>query len=106
MHLLRDAESRCRTAAHRQRGMSFCFQAEDGIRDYKVTGVQTCALPISIPKAPSGTTEVFPAIVGGKAGTVYLSWQDNRTGRFNTWFRSSTDGGRTWGTEVDRKSVV
>src|SRR5256885_12377833 len=22
------------------------FQAEDGIRDYKVTGVQTCALPI------------------------------------------------------------
>src|SRR5256885_7568806 len=32
--------------------MSFCylvffFQAEDGIRDYKVTGVQTCALPIS-----------------------------------------------------------
>src|SRR5256885_17170537 len=27
----------------------FC-QAEDGIRDYKVTGVQTCALPISIAK--------------------------------------------------------
>src|SRR6266566_6586081 len=30
--------------------MFFCFfffQAEDGIRDYKVTGVQTCALPIS-----------------------------------------------------------
>src|SRR5256885_1223927 len=23
----------------------FFFQAEDGIRDYKVTGVQTCALP-------------------------------------------------------------
>src|SRR3989454_6508445 len=26
----------------------FFFQAEDGIRDYKVTGVQTCALPIYI----------------------------------------------------------
>ena len=26
----------------------FFFQAEDGIRDYKVTGVQTCALPICI----------------------------------------------------------
>src|SRR3954462_1139513 len=26
---------------------SFC-QAEDGIRDYRVTGVQTCALPISL----------------------------------------------------------
>src|SRR5688500_20334498 len=24
----------------------FFLQAEDGIRDYKVTGVQTCALPI------------------------------------------------------------
>src|SRR4030065_1380524 len=24
----------------------FCFQAEDGIRDSSVTGVQTCALPI------------------------------------------------------------
>ena len=25
----------------------FFFQAEDGIRDTSVTGVQTCALPIS-----------------------------------------------------------
>src|SRR6266567_8348812 len=30
----------------------FFFQAEDGIRDLTVTGVQTCALPISA--APSG----------------------------------------------------
>src|SRR5256885_12244191 len=31
--------------------MEQCFfvQAEDGIRDYKVTGVQTCALPICQP---------------------------------------------------------
>ena len=28
-------------------GWSFFFQAEDGIRDGLVTGVQTCALPIS-----------------------------------------------------------
>src|SRR5258706_565533 len=27
----------------------FFFQAEDGIRDWSVTGVQTCALPISKP---------------------------------------------------------
>src|SRR5262249_57275818 len=26
--------------------VSFFFQAEDGIRDWSVTGVQTCALPI------------------------------------------------------------
>src|ERR1035437_1893005 len=29
----------------------FFFQAEDGIRDIGVTGVQTCALPISPPSA-------------------------------------------------------
>src|SRR5262249_57349103 len=28
-------------------GCFFFFQAEDGIRDWSVTGVQTCALPIS-----------------------------------------------------------
>src|SRR5258706_8681196 len=32
----------------------FFFQAEDGIRDWSVTGVQTCALPISM-EAPSST---------------------------------------------------
>src|SRR5690606_40772377 len=30
--------------------MLFFFQAEDGIRDFHVTGVQTCALPISSQK--------------------------------------------------------
>src|SRR5256885_2126534 len=35
---------------HLERGLAlFFFQAEDGIRDYKVTGAQTCALPISAP---------------------------------------------------------
>ena len=30
----------------------FFFQAEDGIRDTSVTGVQTCALPILVPSEP------------------------------------------------------
>src|SRR3712207_8738711 len=34
------------------------FQAEDGIRDIGVTGVQTCALPIS-PPPPISTTRSF-----------------------------------------------
>src|SRR3712207_7043707 len=34
---------------HPRRGMFFFFQAEDGIRDIGVTGVQTCALPILFP---------------------------------------------------------
>src|SRR5437868_9978353 len=32
----------------RRRHCDFFFQAEDGIRDRNVTGVQTCALPISL----------------------------------------------------------
>src|SRR5207249_8235171 len=32
----------------------FFFQAEDGIRDRNVTGVQTCALPISPPRRLGG----------------------------------------------------
>src|SRR2546426_11730932 len=40
----------------RLRCIFFFFQAEDGIRDYKVTGVQTCALPISFAQTfPTGT---------------------------------------------------
>src|SRR6266850_4325794 len=44
-----------------ERCFFFFFQAEDGIRDYKVTGVQTCALPIWLrgifgsPTAPCAT---------------------------------------------------
>src|SRR5438093_12320384 len=33
----------------------FFFQAEDGIRGWSVTGVQTCALPISDPNADVGS---------------------------------------------------
>src|SRR5690606_40819865 len=36
----------------------FFFQAEDGIRDFHVTGVQTCALPISPDSVPRGTHRV------------------------------------------------
>src|SRR5205823_7333735 len=46
---------RARTRAQgRQRdALYFFFQAEDGIRDKLVTGVQTCALPISFLSASS-----------------------------------------------------
>src|SRR3989454_2180299 len=39
----------------------FFFQAEDGIRDYKVTGVQTCALPISRAVAGGRSWAATPA---------------------------------------------
>src|SRR5260370_1998720 len=39
--------------SHRWLFNFFFFQAEDGIRDSSVTGVQTCALPISEATPPS-----------------------------------------------------
>src|SRR5690606_39400326 len=43
----------------------FFFQAEDGIRDFHVTGVQTCALPISA--LSSGEFSAATACVGAGA---------------------------------------
>src|SRR5690606_23694098 len=44
------------------RNRYFFFQAEDGIRDFHVTGVQTCALPISEQKDhPELANRIFTA---------------------------------------------
>src|SRR6266581_1967563 len=37
----------------------FFYQVEDGIRDGRVTGVQTCALPICSPKVNCGGTQML-----------------------------------------------
>src|SRR3712207_7584412 len=47
----------------------FFFQAEDGIRDIGVTGVQTCALPILL---PSTTDRATPDHTPVRSGTA--SW--------------------------------
>src|SRR3972149_10799169 len=38
----------------------FFFQAEDGIRDLTVTGVQTCALPISFQPEMEDPSNILP----------------------------------------------
>src|SRR2546430_6496600 len=56
----------------------FFFQAEDGIRDLTVTGVQTCALPISRSNTSSfrsGTTDTLPPLYsysGGLSASLVL----------------------------------
>src|SRR5256885_5483614 len=61
--------------ARRLHVLVFFFQAEDGIRDYKVTGVQTCALPISTsrtwappPGSPRAVTPIPPPRSKGSVG--------------------------------------
>src|SRR2546430_5010033 len=51
----------------------FFFQAEDGIRDLTVTGVQTCALPISpqdIRETVEKVIQTPAAIMATNAGTL------------------------------------
>src|SRR2546421_112085 len=45
---LRAFSGRLHDRIRKTRCLYFFFQAEDGIRDLIVTGVQTCALPISV----------------------------------------------------------
>src|SRR5439155_7910816 len=57
----------------RNRLVFFFFQAEDGIRDGHVTGVQTCALPISDAscRARSGLTQT--ELAGERFSKEYVS---------------------------------
>src|SRR2546426_11191755 len=72
----------------------FFFQAEDGIRDYKVTGVQTCALPISLESAVSGgmllqeqsNFEIEQYFQDGKEDVSYTD--DNLEERLEYYLRS------------------
>src|SRR5687768_18589893 len=63
----------------------FFFQAEDGIRDVAVTGVQTCALPISywygrtVPQPSMATAE---AMMSRRARTVRSTFLRFRIFRF------------------------
>src|SRR6266496_5905270 len=55
----------------------FFFQAEDGIRDLYVTGVQTCALPISITRSTSSGGKVLvraPSAIRSVIGGGEDSW--------------------------------
>src|SRR5437763_9098276 len=54
-------------------GQNFFFQAEDGIRDTSVTGVQTCALPIFTAPASRHDSRISgvkckPAVGAAKIG--------------------------------------
>src|SRR5271167_293724 len=64
------------------RGVFFFFQAEDGIRDRNVTGVQTCALPICARRAAvSRTARCLAHTAGAKCSP--RSVRSNEAGRRN-----------------------
>src|SRR3712207_713422 len=58
-----------------------CFQAEDGIRDIGVTGVQTCALPISDPVDPDVVDQARAGAAGQRLAGLVLDDVGQRAGR-------------------------
>src|SRR5690349_22149651 len=87
----------------------FFFQAEDGIRDLYVTGVQTCALPIS------GRYTVYPSLDGGDTFNSLgctlpdSGWcrpaSDHRTGVHLLYAVCGNDGGSEIGRASCRERV-
>src|SRR5690606_429956 len=62
--------------------LCFFFQAEDGIRDFHVTGVQTCALPI-LYLYQNGFLHAKTIVVDGKLSSVGTANIDVRSFRLN-----------------------
>jgi hypothetical protein len=73
----------------------------------------------SMSSAPDGVESCFPAIVAGAAGDIRIAWMDTRMSdmRFNdpkarnqpvwnTFYRSSTNGGATWSAEAQLSGQV
>jgi len=69
-----------------------------------------------VSRAPVGANNAFPALVATGNGDVRIAWMDDRNGfdagsndpnaRWNTYYRSSTDGGATWSTESQLSAFV
>src|SRR5436309_948661 len=83
----RGAIFRARPRSLACRSLYFFFQAEDGIRDFHVTGVQTCALPISrTPSVRSSSAstrlhETTPAFVAAYAAAPAIGRLAAKIGR-------------------------
>ena len=79
-------------------------------------GGSTWSAPTDVSLAPAGSNNAFPALVARGDGDVRIAWMDDRNGhdaggndpaaRWNTWYRTSTDGGSTWSPETQLSQYV
>ncbi len=61
--------------------------------------------PVGVSAAERSVEHAFPAIVAGNSGDVRIAWMDARntfrnSPYWNTYYRSSSNGGATWGDEI------
>src|SRR5687767_15292822 len=93
-------------SSQHRRCSNFFFQAEDGIRDKLVTGVQTCALPISA-RTKGAAAGLFArhttALQPGAA--VLVGWQPARADRgYRSVNRADADSMRRTAMQIGRAS--
>src|SRR5256886_17450798 len=74
-------------------GLVVCVQAEDGIRDLTVTGVQTCALPILVLSLEMSAQQIVQRMLCAEAK---VDSQAVRTGYLSSsdWHRLTAAAGR------------
>jgi hypothetical protein len=76
------------------------------------TAGDTWSSRLNVSTAPSTVEHAFPAITAGEAGDVRIAWMDTRNQDarnrplWNTFYRSSTNGGATWSAESRISSYV
>jgi hypothetical protein len=62
---------------------------------------------VNLSSAGQGIEHAFPAIVAGSAGDVRVAWMDSRnSSAWNTYYKSSSNGGATWSEETRISSYV
>jgi hypothetical protein len=71
------------------------------------TAGDTWSPRLNVSTAASSVEHAFPALAAGEAGDVRIAWMDTRNNpRWNTYYRSSTNGGATWSAESKISSYV
>jgi hypothetical protein len=71
------------------------------------TAGETWSAAADVSLAAKGVEHAFPALVAGEAGDVRIAWMDTRRASlWNTFYRSSSNGGATWSAESRLSSYV
>ena len=71
------------------------------------TAGETWSARTDISSAAHGVEHCFPAVTAGATGDVRIAWMDTRNdGFWNTYYRSSTNGGATWSAETRLSTFV
>jgi hypothetical protein len=74
-------------------------------------GGSTWSPKLDVSTAAQGSHHNFPAIAAAANGDVRIAWMDARTAnggmdRWNVYYRSSTNGGSSWSSEIDLSTYV